>query len=231
MVDLDFKDKRKKKIVFVSQCILNQNLRFPGIATRAGACTELVGMLLSNEIGIEQIPCLERLGWGGVSRKSYYRYQPLFFTYANTPIFGLIKLFGRLWIYKYSLLCKREAKKVVRHIRDYVDSGYSVIGIITVNDSPTDGVTQTIDLIRAAPKLKDMRIDQEIMRNPELDKMKNIVPLLCEEGVGIFIRRLKHELKRKKTNIRIVGYDPWADQKVESERIADELLNNEKTHL
>ncbi|MBN1574701.1 MAG: hypothetical protein JW984_16000 [Deltaproteobacteria bacterium] len=222
---MDFKDNRKRKIVFVSHCILNQNLRFPGIAVQAGACSELVEKLLENDLGIEQIPCLERLGWGGVSRKNYFRYQPLFFDYADTFLSGLIKFFGALWIYKYGLLCKREARRIVKHTKDYIDSDYSVVGIITVNDSPTDGITQTLDLLRSAEKLKTIKHGREILRNPELDKMRESIPLLCEKGTGIFAKRLKRELKKKNIDIKIVGYDPWADQEVESKRVISDLKN------
>lgn len=220
---MEFKDNRKRKIVFMSQCILNQNLRFPGIAVQAGACGELVETLVKNDFGIEQVPCLERLGWGGVSRKNYFRYQPLFFDYAETFLFGLIKFFGALWIYKYGLLCKREAKKVVGHIKDYIDSGYSVVSIVTVNDSPTDGITRTLDLLRSVEKLKTIKHGRETLRNPELDKMREIIPLLCEEGTGIFTKKLKRELRKKNIDISIVGYDPWADQEVESKRVMSDL--------
>lgn len=220
---MDFTDKRKGKIVYVSQCILNQNLRFPGIAVAAGACTEVVELFLRSGIGIEPIPCLERLGWGGVSRKDYFRYQPLILKYAHTRLFGLIKPVITLWLYRYRLLCTREARKIVRQIADYIQSGYSVIGIVAVNDSPTDGVTKTIDLSRAALRLASMGVSRELMNNPNLEAMRKILEELCEEGTGIFIAGLKKELKRKKIPVRIVGYDPWADQKAESERIAAAL--------
>ncbi len=220
---MDFKDKRKGKIIYVSQCILNQNLRFPGIAVSAGACTDVVDLFLRKGIGIEPIPCLERLGWGGVSRKDYFRYQPLILRFARSRFFGLIKPFIALWLYRYRLLCAREARKIVRQIADYIRSGYSVVGIVAVNDSPTDGVTKTIDLSRAPVTLASMGIDPQIMNNPRLDDMKGILAELCQDGVGIFTARLTREMERKRITVPIVGYDPWVEPKAESERIAAEL--------
>jgi hypothetical protein len=220
---VDFKDKRKGKIVYVSQCILNQNLRFPGIAVAAGACADVVGLFMRNGIGIEPIPCLERLGWGGVSRKGYFRFQPVILKFVQTPIFPLVRPFIALWLYRYRLLCAREARKLARQIADYGKSGYSVIGIVAVNDSPTDGVTRTIDMARAAERLVSMGIDPAIMADPSFEEMREILPRLCTEGTGIFTARLMRELRRKKVSARIVGYDPWADSKTETERIGAEL--------
>jgi hypothetical protein len=217
------KDKRKGIIVYASQCILNQNLRFPGIAVAAGACTEVVDLFVRSGVGIEPIPCLERLGWGGVSRRDYFRFQPLALKCAGTPYFRFIRPFVELWLYRYRLLCSREARKVARQIADYTTSGYSVIGIVAVNDSPTDGVTRTIDLSRAAERLLSMGVNPEIMSSPRIEEMRTIIPRLCEQGTGIFTVELKRELERKKTPIRIVGFDPWTDPKAETERIKAEL--------
>lgn len=222
---MDFIDERQKRIVFVSQCILNQNVRFPGIAVRAGACTELVDGLLKSGFGIETIPCLERLGWGGVSRKTYFRYQSIFLAWKDTPLFSIFKLLGKLWLYKYSLLCGREAKQIVGQIRDYIDSGYSVSGIIMMNDSPTDGVTKTIDLIRAVERIASLGHDPAIMTHPKLDVMREVIPLLCEKGEGIFTVRLLREISHLGLDVGIIGYDPWMDQEEESERVIGELQN------
>lgn len=222
---MDFTDERKRRIVFVSQCILNQNVRFPGIAVCAGVCTELVDRLVKNDFGIEAMPCLERLGWGGVSRKTYFRYQSIFLAWKDTPLFFIFTFLGRLWLFRYSLLCKREAEKIVAHIRDYIDSGYSVSGIILMNDSPTDGATKTIDLIRAVERITSLGYDPAVMKNPKLDVMRKVIPLLCEKGEGIFTRRLIRELSKRNVDSAIIDYDPWTDQDAESKRVIGELEN------
>jgi hypothetical protein len=220
---MEFKDKRKGRIVYVSQCLLNQNLRFPGIAVAPGACTDLVELFLKNGLGIEPIPCLERLDWGGVSRRDYFRFQPLALKYAGTPYFLFIRPFVALWLARYRLLCTREARKIAGQMADYIKSGYSIVGIVAADDSPTDGVTKTIDLSRAAARLVSMGVSQEVMTSPRIEEMRTIIPRLCEQGTGIFTVELKRELERKKTPIRIVGFDPWTDPKAETERIKAEL--------
>lgn len=54
-----FTDGRSKKIVFVAQCILNQNAISDGTADFPGANVELVRALLEAEVGIVQMPCPE----------------------------------------------------------------------------------------------------------------------------------------------------------------------------
>ena len=64
MVKFTFRDKGSRKIVWVSHCILNQNTRFPGSAVSSGAIEELVKPLIEKGIGIEQLPCPEKMLWG-----------------------------------------------------------------------------------------------------------------------------------------------------------------------
>ena len=220
---MDMKDNRKKRIVFVSLCILNQNVRFPGIATEEGACTKLVDMFMEYGLGIESLPCLECLGWGGVSRRAYFRYQPVMLRYADSLFSGFLRIIARLWVFRYGLLCRREARKVTGHIRDYLKAGYSVVGIIAMNDSPTDGVTKTINLINAPKRLKAIGFNEKMLKSPDISIMKSLINGLCEPGEGIFTSRLRKELEKKGLPIKIIGFDPWTDRIKECERIGQEL--------
>jgi hypothetical protein len=180
-------------------------------------------MLLRHNLGIESIPCMERLGWGGVTRKSYFMYQNVMLHSTGTLLLGALKCLARIWIFRYSLLCRSEAKKVACLIEDYKSSGYSVIGIISMNDSPTDGVTRTIDLMNAFQKIRDLGINPDLFRNPDIGNMKEVIQNLCEQGTGIFISKLRNALHRKGIAMNMVGFDPWADQESESQRIEQEL--------
>ena len=93
-------DKRGKRIIYLSQCLFNQNLRFPGIAIERGAITDLLIPIIQNGIGIEPLPCLERLGWGGVNRKAFFKYFPMISKNIGSLKFPIIKLFLRLWLRK-----------------------------------------------------------------------------------------------------------------------------------
>ena len=105
--EIKFEDNRKKEIIFLSSCILNQNNRFPGIAVHKGAINNLIEPFLKEGIGIEQLPCLECMGWGGVSRKNIFRFLPSIFRHSNSK---LMKLSSKIWtsiaaIFKDSTMC------------------------------------------------------------------------------------------------------------------------------
>lgn len=216
-------DYRSRRIVYASLCILNQNVRFPGIAVTEGACHELVEMLTRHNLGIEPLPCLERLGWGGVARKDYFRWQPLMLWAVNTPWAGLARLGTRLWIYRYSLVCRREARKVADQMQDYLDAGYAIAGLIAMNDSPTDGVTQTIDLLEAPQRLNSLGFSAEVLAAPDITIMRDLIRGLCRPGTGIFISQLKQELSKRHMAVPIVGFDPWTDPQAQTRLIEQEL--------
>jgi predicted secreted protein len=222
---MEFNDNRSKRIVFISNCILNQNARFPGIEVEKGSFSELIEILIQNGIGIEQLPCLECLGWGGIARKTYYKFQSIVLRFIDKKTFPIIKLFFNIWLYNFIRLCKKEATKVVKRIQDYSNNGYEILGIIALNDSPTCGVTKTIDLLDGAKKLKSLGFKKEDLENPDIKEMRNIVPALCIEGSGLFISSIITKLEKNNMKVKVIGFDPWAKSiKKEAERVSS-LLN------
>jgi predicted secreted protein len=216
-------DRRGKRVVYVSRCLLNQNLRFPGIATRAGAFEELVNLFLTNDIGIEQLPCLETLGWGGVSRTEYFHFQPLILRAADTRWEGPARIMTRLWLARFRRICRQWAKKVADGIQGFQEAGCSVVGAVVTNDSPTCGVTRTIDLTKAAGRLKRLGVGAADLENADLEGMREIIPRLFTSGPGIFTEGLIQETARRGLALEILGYDPWGDPEEEVKRIAQAL--------
>lgn len=217
---MQFFDNRSKRIIFLGNCILNQNARFQGIAVTKGAFVEFIEVLMRKGIGIEQLPCLECMDWGGVSRNSYYRFQPLVFRSIGTIFFPIIKFCYHIWIYKFSRLCKKEAVKAVKRIEDYIKSGYEIVGVVTSNDSPTCGVTRTMHLLNSAVSYKTLGLQLKELENPDINKMRDLVPKLGIEGTGIFMRPFIKLLEKRKLNVKVIGFDPWAESlKVEAERV------------
>jgi predicted secreted protein len=216
-------DKRGKKIIYLSQCLLNQNLRFPGIAVESGAISELLIYLINSGIGIEPLPCLERLGWGGVERKTFYKYFPMISKNIGSKMFPIIKLFLRFWLRNFRKLCKKEAKKIVDQMLDYHKSGYSILGIITTNDSPTCGLTKTINLLDLSSKYKELGLKNEFFESPSLEKMKDLIPSICENGTGLFTSELIKENKKRKLDIEIIGFDIWNDSNGDTETLLKKL--------
>lgn len=216
-------DKRGKRIIYLSHCLINQNLRFPGIAVESGALTELLISLIKNGIGIEPLPCLERLGWGGVRRQTFYKFFPIISKNIGSRKFPIIKFFLRIWIWNFKKLCKKEAKKILHQIQDYHKSGYSILGIITTNDSPTCGFTKTINLLELISKYKELGIKDEVFENPTLEKMKNLIPSLCVNGSGFFMSELIKQIKKRKLDVNIIGFDIWNNLSEETERVLKKL--------
>lgn len=212
-------DKRGKRIVYVSHCLLNQNLRFPGLAVESGAIADLVTILIRNGIGIELLPCLERIGWGGVSRKAFYKFFPIISKNIGTRKFLMTKLILKIWLSRFKKICKKEAKKIVNQMIDYHDSGYSILGMITTNDSPTCGYTKTINLLESLKKYKELGMTLEKLREPNLDEMKHFIPNLCEDGSGFFTSELVKQMKKRKLELNIIGFNIWNNLTEETKRV------------
>jgi predicted secreted protein len=118
------KDRRSRKVAFLSHCLINQNSKVQGFATFPGMVTPLVKILERHGIGIVQVPCPEEreLGIGrpvGDDSKQGY----------DTP--------------SYRKTCSRIAEETVRRIRDYQENGYRVSCILGVDGSPSCGVSIT----------------------------------------------------------------------------------------
>jgi len=221
---MEFTDNRGRRVVYVSRCLLNQNSRTPGIAVRKGAIAELVHIFLNNELGIEQLPCPECLFWGGVSRKETYRMQPLAFRSVGRKWFPLIEFFFNIWLYRSNWLCKREGAKAVDRMEDYTKEGYTIVGIVGVDDSPTCGVSKTVDIMEIVKNKQTFGISLEDAENPHIEKFKHILQTARNSGSGSFLGSIMGELRKRQMAIKAVGFDPWSEPQEEADRIAD-LLN------
>ncbi len=216
-------DQRGKKIVFVSSCLLDQNRRFPGIAVESGAITPLITGLLNQGIGIEQLPCLECLGWGGVSRRSLFRFLPTLYNRAGSKIYPILKFIAKIWLGRFQRLCQKEAKNIGGQIEDLQKSGYNLLAVIAMNDSPTCGATQTMHLLESIEKYKALGLSLEDLMHPRLEQMKAVMPQILEEGSGYFMGALKTVFEQMKLNIPVIGFDPWQDLNSETQRIVQRL--------
>lgn len=108
--------KRDKKIIILSHCIINQNSVVLPLARAKGAYNKIIKVLIENNLGIYQMPCPEFI-YGGLNRvpktKDEYNEKP------------------------YIELCEKLALGVVDDIMKYLESCYTIKGLIGINQSPT----------------------------------------------------------------------------------------------
>ena len=136
------RDERSKKVVFVSHCILNENTRYLGGAFRKGSVHEVVDLLLKKEVGIIQMPCPERECWGGVLKKDIMKA----YGSKGTLSFRIFDKLLSLCIWNTKRKYRKLAYKVVEEVRDYLNSGFEVLGVVGIDGSPSCGVNQTLDV-------------------------------------------------------------------------------------
>lgn len=114
--------KRGKKIVLLSHCMLNCNAKVEGLSTYRAMKFRILEKLYSMDIGVIQLPCPEM------------------------HIYG-IKRWGHTKEQFDNLHYRNEARKLLEpignQVKNYIENGYRVIGVIGVDGSPSCGVSLT----------------------------------------------------------------------------------------
>lgn len=138
---------RSKKIVLVSHCILNQNSVVYPLARAKGAF-KFVIELINHGVGIIQLPCPE-LRYLGISRMPMNKNE-----YDTT---------------EYRNLCLELFIPVLNEITNFIDNGYTILGIIGINESPTCGITgeRGVFMEQIYKLLNDNGIKLEFVEVPE----------------------------------------------------------------
>lgn len=144
-------DKRKKLIVIVAHCVLNQNTVVKPLASYPGAVSELVKYLVEKGYGIIQLPCPEAIYLGlrrwWMSREQY-----------NTESY---RSFSEKLIEPYIMLLKELVKDGCKYILIGVKGSPSCsIQISTSN--PSYGGKPEIDKCSASAKVNAPGVFMEI---------------------------------------------------------------------
>lgn len=212
---MEYRDSRTKKIVFISHCLLNQNSRGPGVAFRVGPSGELIQIFLKNDVSMIQLPCCECIGWGGTARNKFENYLPIVTNAVKFGWFPLLVPILKASLSSYNRLCKKEAIKVVDRMEDYLQNGYTICGVIGMNDSPTCGVKNTMDMVEF------MRRMATALHETNAADVKQIGLDTLIDSESFFMGNVIKEMKRRQLDVKVIGYEPWAESlKFESERIA-----------
>ena len=130
-----FDDKRGKKLILVSHCILNQNAKLDECAHYPGAILDVVQLLVGQGLGIIQMPCPEliQLGLDRQTDKS-----------ANPTVMSEDTRIAKLMHEKKAQqLCDKIADDIIYQIEEYRKHNFEVVGLLGINGSPTCGVETT----------------------------------------------------------------------------------------
>lgn len=112
--------RRGKRLVLASHCILNQNSVVKDWERASGAYNDIVRLLLERDIGIFQLPCPE-FKYLGEERPPMSKEQ------YDIPA--------------YRDLCRKLAKEVTDQLKEYESHGYSILGLLGIENSPTCDTT------------------------------------------------------------------------------------------
>jgi predicted secreted protein len=130
-----FNDKRSKRIILVSHCILNQNAKIDRCAHYPGAIKEVLNAILESGVGILQMPCPE-LMYLGLDRQVDRAGNP---TVEEEDTRVALRIASEEGI----SYCREIAKATVYQIDQYQQNGFEIVGILGINGSPTCGVETT----------------------------------------------------------------------------------------
>lgn len=197
------RDSRSKKVVLLSHCILNENTRYLGGACRSGCITEIVEQSSKNGLGIVQMPCPEQIAWGGVLKRFLLLAYGLKWRYPLA--YRLRRTLIPLGLLYTRLIYRQLAKQTAQQIEDYHASGFSVVGIVGIDGSPTCAVNRTLDF-RGFDSIAAIPVE-----SMTVEKQNTILRECVKDGKGIFIDELQKELKRRRIDVPYLAHDLFAE--------------------
>ena len=205
------RDARSRRVVLVSHCLLNENTRYAGGATRPGAVAEIIDELIAAGYGIHQLPCPERLAWGGVLKRHSLR----LYHSKGGPLYAVRGVLLSAFVWWTKVIYRRLARQVARDVADYQQAGIAVAGIVGIGASPSWGVTTTLDL-RASLEVVAACPAAALT----LDVMNEQAVLGCRRaGAGLFIKALDRELQRRGLTVPALEHDLAAELRGERQAV------------
>ncbi len=188
-------DVRSRRVVFLSHCLLNQNVRYLGGATQAGVVPGAVSRFVEEGVGLYQMPCPEQVAWGGALKPWIVRFYGAERSLAYRLRGVLLPLFE---VYTRSVY-RRLARRVARDAEDYVRAGFDVVGVIGVGDSPSCGVRHKLDLRRALPVVAALDLQTVDTRTFNMRAVRDAIV----EGEGVFIQALREQFRRRQIAVEM----------------------------
>lgn len=197
-------DARGGRVLFVSHCLLNENVRYLGGAGREAAVTELVEASFRNGVGLVQMPCPEQRVWGGVLKRR------MLSTFGRGPALARRQVLRRplaaVVTSGTAAALRPLAWRVAAQVDDYQRSGMTVVGIVGVGCSPSCGVARTLDVADAIGAMAACPLAEV---TPQA--MNRIVATSARPGTGIFIRAVRRALRHRGVAARWFEHDLLAE--------------------
>lgn len=203
-------DARGGRVVLLSHCLLNENVRYLGGSGRAGGVTEIACGYLARGVGIRQLPCPEQRAWGGVLK----RRMLVAYGSAGTIRGPLTRLVLRPFIWYTRRVYGQLARGIAREVRDYRRSGVTVVGLVGIGGSPSCGVATTLDLpaaVAALTRCPAAALDRRTLN-------EDIIAAHIRAGEGLFVRALRQRLSRGGAGIPMEEHDLLAELGIASAR-------------
>lgn len=193
-------DERGGRVLLVSHCLLNENVRYLGGATRSGAVDEVVQAALQHGVGLVQLPCPEQQAWGGVLK-------PLLLAgYARGGGWAArrpLRHAAAAGLAAYTRVrVRRLAAQVADLVADYDRAGMEVVGVVGISASPSCGVGCTLDLERSADVVAPCPLAE---LTP--DVVNRAVASGVRPGSGLFVAALRAALRRRSVPTRFFEHD------------------------
>ncbi len=196
-------DARGGRVVFLSHCLLNENVRYLGGAGRAGGVGEVADGYQAQGIGICQLPCPEQRAWGGVLK----RRMLVAYGSAGTLRAPMARLLLRPFSWYTRRVYARLARAITRDVLDYRRCGVEVVGLVGIGGSPSCGVATTLDLpaaVHALTRCPAARLDRRALN-------EDIVAANVCPGEGLFIRALRQRLARAGADVPMEEHELLAE--------------------
>lgn len=191
-------DARGGRVVFVSHCLLNENVRYLGGATRSGPLESLLDRCRIEGLGICQMPCPEQHAWGGVRKRHALR------LYGIGPLELAAVRALTLVVAGYTRVRYRQlARRIANDIADYQRSGLEVVEVLGVGASPSCGVSTTLPL---GPTLEAIAACNPVTLTAD-GFNEQVIRAGVTAGRGLFIEELARQLRRRRLHVSMREHD------------------------
>lgn len=214
------RDARGNRVVFLSHCLLDENVRYLGGAFHSGAVPE-TARLIDSGVGICQLPCPEEQAWGGIHKPA----MMLAYGLCDSPLYRFRRPLFRLFLLytraRYWLL----ARRVAHEIDHYRRAGVEVTGVVGVGASPSCGVNTTLNIDDSFETVAGCPV-----AGIDRTMLNSCVAASCTAGEGLFIRALRARLRRRGITPPFLEHDLIAEMHGHDQTVWLELAVPGGTH-